>query len=73
MFKLSLGKGHRIFWHTVEIHEIGMQCVQGITLIPRLSWEGKESLVTTALAWANPYQQNMISCFSLEKYIVIGW
>ena len=37
------------------------------SLVPRLSWEWKESLVTT------PYQQNMVSRFSLEKDIVIGW
>ena len=44
-----------------------------LSLVPRLSWEGKESLVTTACACANPYQQNMVSCFSLKKCIVIGW
>ena len=45
----------------------------GLSLIPRLSWEGKESLVMTACTCANPYQQNMVSCFSLEKDIVISW
>ena len=42
------------------------------------SWgRRKESLVTTACTCANPYQQNMASCFcfffSLEIDIVIGW
>ena len=43
------------------------------SLVPRLSWEGKESLVMTACACANPYQQNLVSCFSLEEDIAIGW
>ena len=31
---------------------------------PQALLGGKESLVTTACAYANPYQQNIVSCFS---------
>ena len=45
-----------------------------ISLIPRLSWgRRKETLVMTACACANPYQQNMVSRFSVEKDLKIGW
>ena len=45
-----------------------------LRLVPRLSWgRRKESLVMTVYACANPYEQNMVSCFSLEKDIVISW
>ena len=45
-----------------------------ISLVPRLSWgRRKESLVTTACACANPYQQNMVSPFSAKEVNIIGW
>ena len=60
---------------------IFLVCIQHVyfnyyitSLIPRLSWGSrKESLVMTACTCANPYQQNMVSCFSLEKDIVNDW
>ena len=44
------------------------------SLVPRLSWgKRKKSLVMTVCACANPYQQNMVSPFSLEKVIIFSW
>ena len=80
---LQLGRGglyarqNYIPMQELELKMQGGLCARGgviagfygiSSLVPRLSWgRGKESLVTTACACANPYQKNMVSQFSQQN------